>query len=109
MSDRSEKGLPFPIPFDTIPCPMKPLALLFLALAITPAPAAEIHHAQGEMAGEPTANSVLLQSRLTAIPGPELDAEGDVPGSSGVACFEWSESADAGGRSDEDTDNNTDI
>ncbi|MBL9157955.1 MAG: alkaline phosphatase D family protein [Verrucomicrobiales bacterium] len=73
---------------------MKPLALLFLALAITPALAAEIHHAQGEMAGEPTANSVLLQSRLTAIPGPELDAEGDVPGAAGVACFEWSESAE---------------
>jgi alkaline phosphatase/alkaline phosphatase D len=46
------------------------------------------------MAGEVTAESVLLQSRLTAIPGPDLDAEGDVPGRSGVACFEWSESPD---------------
>lgn len=73
---------------------MKPIALLFLALAASPALAAEIHHAQGEMAGEPTANSVLLQSRLTAIPGPELDGDGDVPGAAGVACFEWSESAD---------------
>jgi alkaline phosphatase D len=50
---------------------------------------ADVHHAQGELAGEVTASSVLLQSRLTAIPGPELDAEGDVPGAAGVACFEW--------------------
>ncbi len=53
---------------------------------------AEIHHAQGEMAGEVTANAVLLQSRLTAIPGPVLDETGDVPGKAGLACFEWSES-----------------
>ena len=46
------------------------------------------HHAQGEMAGEVTATSVLLQSRLTAITGPELDAESDIPGQSGIACFE---------------------
>jgi len=56
--------------------------------------AAEIHHAQGEMAGEVTATSVLLQSRLTALPGPELDASGDVPGKAGTAYFEWSESPD---------------
>jgi len=46
------------------------------------------------MAGEPTATTVLLQSRLTALPGPMLDADGDIPGAVGVACFEWSESAD---------------
>ena len=46
------------------------------------------------MAGEVTATTALLQSRLTAIAGPELDADGDVPGLAGVACFEWSESAD---------------
>lgn len=73
---------------------MKPLALFFLALATSPTFAAEIHHAQGEMAGEPTATSVLLQSRLTAIPGPQLDADGDLPGVAGVASFAWSESAD---------------
>lgn len=78
---------------------MKPLALLFLALVITPALAAEIHHAQGEMAGEPTATSVLLQSRLTAIPGPELDGDGDVPGAAGWGYFEWSESPDFAGAS----------
>jgi len=78
---------------------MKSLALLFLALAATPALAAEIHHAQGEMAGEPTANSVLLQSRLTAIPGPELETDGDVPGAAGWGYFEWSESTDFAGAS----------
>jgi|GEM_PF-1200435 len=43
--------------------------------------------AQGEFAGEVTANSVLLQTRLTATAG--LDSNGDVPGSSGVARFEY--------------------
>ena len=76
---------------------MKPLALFFLALAAVTRLSAEIHHAQGEMAGEPTATSVLLQSRLTAIPGPELDPSGDVPGAAGWACFEWSESPDFAG------------
>jgi alkaline phosphatase/alkaline phosphatase D len=56
-------------------------------------PAAAVHHAQGEMSGEVTSTSVLLQSRLTAIPGPVLDDMGDVPGATGEACFEWSESA----------------
>jgi alkaline phosphatase/alkaline phosphatase D len=66
------------------------ILLLFLSLA---APAyAEIFHAQGEMAGEATETSILLQSRLTATPG--LDAAGDVPGKEGVAYFEWSKSAD---------------
>lgn len=46
------------------------------------------------MAGEVTATSVWLQSRLTAIPGPLLDDNGDVPGKEGVACFEWSETVD---------------
>lgn len=55
---------------------------------------AEVHRAQGEMAGELTADSVLLQGRLTAIPGPALDAEGDVPGAAGEARFEWSETED---------------
>lgn len=51
--------------------------------------AADVYHAQGEMAGEVTATSVLLQSRLTAIPGPELDATGDIPGAEGLAGFEF--------------------
>ena len=44
-----------------------------------------IAHLQGEMAGEVTASSVLLQSRLTA---PAVDDDGDVPGAVGVARFE---------------------
>lgn len=68
-------------------------AALAALLAVTPC-LAEIYHAQGELAGEATASSVLLQSRLTAIPGPVLDADGDVPGKAGEAYFEWSETAD---------------
>ena len=56
--------------------------------------AEEVYHAQGEFAGEPTATTVFLQSRLTAIPGPELDPSGDVPGAEGVASFEWSTTKD---------------
>ena len=55
-----------------------------------PAQAVEIFHAQGEMAGEVTATSVLLQSRLTEIPGPVLDPSGDITGKAGLAKFEWS-------------------
>jgi alkaline phosphatase D len=68
--------------------------IAFLPLFFTAAAFAEIHHAQGEMSGEVTANAALLQSRLTAIPGPVLDESGDVPGKAGVACFEWSGSPD---------------
>ncbi len=31
---------------------------------------------------------------MTAIPGPELDSDEDVPGAAGVVCFEWSAEAD---------------
>ncbi len=74
---------------------MKTLLLPLLALALSAR--GEIHHAQGEFAGEVTASAALLQSRLTAIPGPVLDENGDVPGAAGVACFEWSESPDFAG------------
>ena len=53
-------------------------------LAGEPAP---VFHAQGEMAGEVTATSVILQSRLTASEGLR---DGDVPGAAAVACFEIS-------------------
>lgn len=49
--------------------------------------------AQGLMAGEVTATTALLQTRLTALPGPDLDAQGDLPGAPGVARFEWAEDA----------------
>ena len=44
-----------------------------------------VHHGQGEMAGEVTDTSVILQSRLTQ--GDQL-VDGDLPGSSGIARFE---------------------
>ena len=47
--------------------------------------------AQGEFAGEVTADSVLLQTRLTANAG--LDTNGDIPGAPGVACFEYATDA----------------
>jgi len=50
-------------------------------------PRPAIFHAQGEMAGEPTRNGAILQSRLTAADAP---VDGDVPGMRGVACFEIS-------------------
>ena len=54
----------------------------------------QLHHAQGEMAGEVTTTTVLLQSRLTAVPGPALDDDSDIPGTAGKACFEWAIDAD---------------
>jgi len=65
-----------------------------IVLSCASALAQEIGHAQGELAGEVTATSVLLQSRLTALAGPELDEAGDIPGAAGIACFEWHEAAD---------------
>ena len=77
--------------------PARLTTLLLLALpALT---RAEIHVAQGLLAGEVTTDSVLLQTRLTAQPGPELDADGDLPGAVGVACFEYAtDAAFAGAR-----------
>lgn len=51
----------------------------------------KIDHAQGEIAGEPTQSSIILQSRLTR--GRDL-IEADMPGAIGVGCFELSESPD---------------
>jgi alkaline phosphatase/alkaline phosphatase D len=42
-------------------------------------------HLQGEMVGEVTRNSVILQSRITSG---EKTVDGDVPGKGGFACFE---------------------
>jgi len=55
----------------------------------TPPP---ITHAQGEIAGEVTTTSVILQSRLTTGGNPNhgWPLETDVPGSAGVAQFELS-------------------
>lgn len=55
---------------------------LLLAIAVE---GASLFHAQGEMAGEPGADSVLLQTRLTA--SETLNAERGVTGAPGVARF----------------------
>lgn len=61
------------------------LLLVSLALITDPTHAAELHLAQGALAGEVTSTSVILQTRLTTTPG--LVA-GDVPGAAGTARFE---------------------
>lgn len=63
------------------------LFTLFLATDLTHA--AEIHLAQGLLAGEASDTSVILQTRLTASEGL---VEGDVPGTHGVGRFEISPS-----------------
>ncbi len=50
------------------------------------ASAAGIYHAQGGMAGEVTQTTAILQSRLSAAPGP---TEGDVPGVHGWGKFQY--------------------
>ena len=55
-----------------------------------PASAIQPTHLQGEMVGEVTAESAILQSRLTAS---ELAEDGDLPGKEGVGCFEIAEDA----------------
>ena len=75
---------------------MNPRLLLVAAVAWAPvaARAAEeirlgaLGHAQGEMSGEITDTSAILQSRLT-VPPPH--AMGDIYGREGVACFEVSD------------------
>ncbi len=47
---------------------------------------------QGTMSGEVTDSTVLLQTRLTLTT--QLNADSDLPGSAGVACFEWSTKED---------------
>lgn len=58
------------------------LGLLLLAVRLG---GAGIFHAQGEITGEPSDHSVILQSRLTATP--QLDADRTVPGARGVGRF----------------------
>lgn len=66
------------------------LTLVILCAAPSPG-SAEIFHAMGEMAGEVSENSVILQSRLTSSRGL---VSGDVPGAPGIARFEISQRAD---------------
>jgi len=48
--------------------------------------AEEIFRAQGEITGEVSANSAIVQTRLTSV---SRNVEGDVPGAVGVARFEY--------------------
>lgn len=69
---------------------------MFVTLALSnlagPPPAsAEIGHLQGEMSGEVTTHSVVLQSRLTAT---KVDSDGEVPGAAGIARFEIADNSD---------------
>jgi alkaline phosphatase D len=58
------------------------------------AQSAGIHTAQGSMVGEVTPDRAILQTRLTAIPGPALDANNDIPGTTGTVAFDYGERAD---------------
>ncbi len=62
-------------------------AVLALALVVIPVRAqpANLHLAQGVLAGEVTGTTAILQTRLTATPGL---SGGDVPGAPGVGRFE---------------------
>ena len=48
--------------------------------------AEDVYRAQGEMTGEVTVNSAIVQTRLTAV---KRNIDGDVPGAVGVARFEY--------------------
>ncbi len=54
--------------------------------------AASIFLGQGSMSGEITDTTALLQTRLTLTS--QLDPTGELPGVTGVACFEWSTQED---------------
>ena len=68
-------------------------ALLFASVGElrSAAVSSTVHHAQGEMAGEVTTTSAILQSRLTASAGLQ---NGDVPGAPGWGRFQIAETAD---------------
>ena len=60
-------------------------SFLLSAMLITADP--QVFHAQGEMAGEVSPTSVILQSRLTSV---AKLTDGDLAGVAGTARFEWS-------------------
>ena len=65
------------------------ILLLFFSAFSTTTFAGDIFRAQGEMTGEVSANSAIVQSRLTSV---DRNVEGDVPGAVGVARFEYADS-----------------
>ncbi len=70
------------------------LPLFYPAVDQASEPGARIYHAQGEMAGEVTQTSVILQSRLTSVQGLE---DGDVRGAAGWGRFEYAGTQDFAG------------
>ncbi len=61
---------------------------LFCGLLCTLASAADIFRAQGEMTGEVSATSAIVQTRLTSV---DRNVDGDVPGAAGVVRFEYAD------------------
>lgn len=75
---------------------MKTCYLLLIPFLLHSPTSAAPYLAQGTLAGEVTSSSVFLQTRLTALPGPELDESGNLPGMAGVVRFEYGSGADLG-------------
>ena len=65
------------------------ILLLFCDAFNTTCFAGDIFRAQGEMTGEVSANSAIVQTRLTSV---DRNVGGDVPGAVGVARFEYADS-----------------
>ncbi|MFH1918818.1 MAG: PhoD-like phosphatase N-terminal domain-containing protein, partial [Planctomycetota bacterium] len=59
---------------------------LFAGLCHAPTRAADLYRAQGEMAGEVSTTSSIVQTRLTSV---DRNVEGDVPGAPGAVRFEY--------------------
>jgi alkaline phosphatase D len=62
------------------------LVLLSCAFSSPSSLARSLFRAQGEMAGEVSTNSAIVQTRLTSV---DRSVDGDVPGAVGVARFEY--------------------
>ncbi len=60
--------------------------VLFCAFSTSSSLAGSVFRAQGEMAGEVSTNSAIVQTRLTSV---DRNVDGDVPGAVGVARFEY--------------------
>ena len=68
---------------------LKYACLLFSGMVLltsTSLGAEEVYRVQGEMTGEVTSNSAIVQTRLTAV---DRNVNGDVLGAAGVARFEY--------------------
>ncbi len=63
------------------------LALL-VGLSHGAAFAADLYRAQGEMTGEVSTTSAIVQTRLTSV---DRNVDGDVPGAPGVVRFEYAD------------------